>query len=98
PGSDRHHLPVGRRHAGCGVVSNDCSDASAANAAISESSAAPLPPPKPAIACASWATSLEPPMDALDAVGGSTAKPPSCQSNPTAPKPAADVIMLLAMS
>src|SRR5262249_29222584 len=74
-------------YAGCGVVSNDCSDASAASAAISKSSATPLPPPKPAIACTSWATSLEPPMDALDAVGGSTAKPPSCQSKPTAPTP-----------
>src|SRR5215831_8446917 len=42
------------RHAGCGVVSNGCSDAPAASAAISKSSAAPPPPPKPAIACASW--------------------------------------------
>src|SRR5262249_13224433 len=41
-------LSSGRRHAGYGVVSNDCADASAANAAISKSSQAPLPPPKPA--------------------------------------------------
>jgi hypothetical protein len=37
-------------------------------------------------------------MDAADPVGGSTAKPPSCQSKPTVPKLAADVIVLLAMS
>ena len=39
----------------CGVVSNVCCDASAASAAVFKPSAAPLPPPKPAIACTSCA-------------------------------------------
>src|SRR5262249_17057566 len=97
PELDRRHHHVGHRSPPCcGSVRKVCCDVSAPSAAAS--SPAPLPPPKPAIACASGATPLASPMDALDAVGGSGAKRPRCQSNPTAPRLAADVIMLLAMS
>jgi hypothetical protein len=43
------HFP----HACCGVVSNGCCDVSALRGAVFKLSAAPLPPPKPAIACTS---------------------------------------------
>jgi hypothetical protein len=47
-------------------------------------------PPKAAIACtSSW---FEPPANALGAVGGTAAKPPSDQSNRTVPKLLALVI------
>ena len=62
----------------CGVVSCGCCDVSEPSGAVFKLSAAPLPPPKPAIACTSWAASLEFPMDPVDAVGALAAKPPSC--------------------
>src|SRR5262249_26281667 len=40
-------------HACCGVVSNGCCDVSAPRGAVFKLSPAPLPPPKPAIACTS---------------------------------------------
>src|SRR3989442_10489665 len=43
-----------RSHACCGVVSNGCSDVPALTTPAFKPSAAPLPPPKPAIACTSW--------------------------------------------
>jgi hypothetical protein len=42
------------RQACCGVVSNGCCDVSAPRATVFKLSAPP-PPPKPAIACTSWA-------------------------------------------
>jgi hypothetical protein len=66
-------LSFGDPHA-CGGVSNGCCDVSSPRETLSETSA--TSPPKPAIACTSWPT-LE------SSVGGSTAKPPSPQSNPT---------------
>src|SRR2546430_15638053 len=66
-------------------------------------------PPGPAIACASWTAWLESSMDAVDALGGSAAKPPpgnpgwtagncgSCQSSPSAPKLAEPVSELKAI-
>jgi|SRR5437660_3222635 hypothetical protein len=42
-----------RRHACCGVVSNVCCDVSAPRGTVFKPSAAPLPPPKPAIVCTS---------------------------------------------
>src|SRR6516165_6377582 len=71
---------VCRAHACCGIVSNVCCDVSASRGAVFEVSAAP--PPKPAISCTSWELEPELPMDP---VGGSAAKPPSCQSVPTEP-------------
>ena len=38
----------------CGVVSNCCCDVSAPRGTVFNPSAAPLPPPKPAMACTSW--------------------------------------------
>src|ERR1700730_18012338 len=73
----------------CGIVSNCCCDVSAASAAVFEPSAAPLPPPKPAMACRSGAAALELPMDPVDAVGALAAKPPSCQPKPADPSAAA---------
>src|SRR6516225_2338717 len=66
----------------CGVVSNGCCDVSAPRGAVFKLSPAPLPPPKPAIACRSCDVEPELPMEP---VGGSAAKPPSCQFKPTAP-------------
>src|SRR5262249_11114290 len=57
-----------------------CCDVSAPRGTVS---AAPLPPLKPAIACTSCEVEPELPMEP---VGGSAAKPQSCQSKPTAPK------------
>jgi len=56
------------RYACCGVVSNGCCDVSALRGAGFKLALALLPP-KPAIACTSWATRLESPMDAADAWG-----------------------------
>ena len=42
-----------RPHACCGVVKNVCCDVSVPRRAVFKLSAAPLPPPKPAIACTS---------------------------------------------
>ena len=42
-----------RPQACCGVVSNGCCNVSAPSGTVFEMSAAPLPPPKPAIACTS---------------------------------------------
>src|SRR6516225_4267215 len=79
----------------CRVISNGCCDVSAPRGAVFKLSPAPLPSPKLAIACRSCDVELEPPMEP---VGGSAAKPPSCQSKPTEPNAAAPVIWLLAMS
>jgi len=46
-------LSSGRSHTCCGVVSNGCCDVSALRGAVFKLSPAPLPPPKPAIACTS---------------------------------------------
>jgi hypothetical protein len=46
-------LSSGRSHTCCGVVSDCCCDVSAPSATVFKLSAAP--PPKPAIACTSWA-------------------------------------------
>jgi hypothetical protein len=73
-----------------GFVSNDCCDVSVLRGAAFKLSAGPLPPSKPAVACTSWPT-------LASSVGGSAAKPPSCQSNPTVPNSAAPVIWLLVM-
>src|SRR5437588_2799059 len=54
---------------GCGVVRNDCCDVSAPTGAPFKKSAAPLPPPKPAIACTSWPT----PESPKEPLGGSAA-------------------------
>jgi hypothetical protein len=53
--SDRHNrcLSSGCSHACCGVVRNCCCDVSVLRAVVFKPSAAPLPPPKPAIACTS---------------------------------------------
>jgi hypothetical protein len=53
---DRRQLSSGRFHACRGVVSNGCCDVSALRGAAFKFWAAPLPPPKPAIACTSWET------------------------------------------
>src|SRR6266478_3498232 len=81
-----------RRHACCGVVSNVCCDVSAPKGTVFRLSAAPLPPPKPAIACTSWAAWHEPSMEPLDAVGGYTAMTPT-----SVPRKAAPVSWLLLM-
>src|ERR671936_1629964 len=75
----------------CGVVRNVCCDLSALTKPALKPSAAPLPPPKPAIACTSWPT-------LWSSVGGSTAKPPSCQSKPTVPRLAAPIRVFPAIS
>ena len=77
------------RYACWGVVSSGCCDVSALRGAVFKPSPAPLPPPRPAIACTSCEVELELPMDAL---GGSAAKPPSCQSKPIEPNEAAPMI------
>src|SRR5215831_6896240 len=43
-------------YACCGVVRNDCCEVSAPRPVEFKLSAAPLPPPKPAIPCTSWAS------------------------------------------
>src|SRR5262249_12071494 len=79
-------LPRRGGHACCGVVSNGCCDVSEPSAGGFKLAAGP--PPNPPHACPSWPPCLESPMEPL---GGSTAKPPSDQSKPTAPNEAAPI-------
>src|SRR5262249_57278802 len=84
-------------HACCGVVSNGCCDVSALRGAAGKLSPAPLPPPKPAIACTSCAFEATSGLAGAP-VGVLAAKPPSCQSGPGAPKLADPTRVLPAMS
>jgi hypothetical protein len=71
-----------KSHACCGVVRDCCCDVSALRGAVFEFSAPRCHRQIRPIACTSWDVELS---ELSVDVGGSTAKPPSCESKPTAP-------------